>query len=165
MDIINLRRSVREYTNEKITKEDLDKIVRAGMQAPSAMNQRPWRILVVTDENKLQRLASLSKILERAKACIILFYEQDKLTAPEMVQCDMGACTQNMLLECVSLGLGACWIGMNERPKRHEVLHNVFRIPKNFIPFSIIAIGHPFNKEANYFLDRFEKEKVFYEEI
>lgn len=165
MDIINNRRSVRQYKDKPISKEIIEKLVRAGMQAPSAKNQQPWRILVVTKKDMLIKLGQLAKFIENAGACFIIFYDLNNLKALEMVQCDLGACTQNILLECVNNGLGACWIGMNERPQRIEALNSIFNVPSNLVPFSVLSIGYPQDDEANHFIDRFDSSKVMYEDL
>ena len=162
MNAIYTRRSVRQYSDKEVSLETLDKLVRAGMQAPSAKNQQPWRILVTKDKEKLQKLSGMSKMLESAAACIILFYSEDVSTL-EMVGCDMGACTQNILLECASLGLGACWIGIPQRPNRIQIIMDTFNVPKGFVPYSVISLGYPQDTNANHFVDRYDSSKVFYE--
>ena len=77
MNILFRRRSVRAYTDQEIEKEKIDLILRAGMQAPSARNQRPWRFLVIQNRKDLARLANVTpnlKILKDAQAAIFTFF-------------------------------------------------------------------------------------------
>lgn len=76
MNMIFKRRSVRNYLPDPIEKEKIEIILRAGMQAPSARNQRPWRFLVVQDRKELERLAEAAPNLRRlneAPAAIFTF--------------------------------------------------------------------------------------------
>ncbi|MDD3191479.1 MAG: nitroreductase family protein [Bacilli bacterium] len=168
MDIINRRRSIRQFTDEPIEKEKIEALLRAAMQAPSAKNQQPWRYLVVQEEQRLQEMASLtpySKLLGRAKAAIVVLTDTSNLSLPDMVAADMGATTQNILLEATSLGLGSCWIGVYGRAERVDATKQLLNLPAHFLPFSIVALGYPLHKEDLRFIDRFDPTKVFYEKI
>ncbi|MFA7506804.1 MAG: nitroreductase family protein, partial [Bacilli bacterium] len=84
MEIINKRRSIRKYDNKIIEQEILEKIVRAGMQAPSAINQQPWHFFVIRDRDKLVELSKLtaySKMLATASACILLVSDKRHVKA------------------------------------------------------------------------------------
>ena len=56
MEIIKKRRSVREFTDEEISDSDIQKILEAGVAAPSAKNQQPWEFIVIRDKNILNKL-------------------------------------------------------------------------------------------------------------
>ena len=60
MNSIFVRRSIREYDSRPVEPEKLDRILRAGMQAPSAMNRQPWEFLIVTRPDKIQEIAALT---------------------------------------------------------------------------------------------------------
>ena len=60
MDAIFTRTSVRNYEEKPVEAEKIEKILRAAMAAPSAMNQRPWEFYVVTDKNALEALSKVS---------------------------------------------------------------------------------------------------------
>jgi nitroreductase len=61
-DAIRARRNVRQYTDQPIAREDLERICEAGRRAPSAGNGQPWNFVVVTDRAQLIELA---KVWER----------------------------------------------------------------------------------------------------
>lgn len=56
--VIHSRKSVRSFTGASVSKEDLDKIIRAGMAAPTAVNKQPWSFVVVTDKKVINTLAT-----------------------------------------------------------------------------------------------------------
>ena len=57
MDLIGTRRSIRRYNGKKVPKEEINEILKAAMQAPSARCQMPWEFLVVEDKKKLEKCA------------------------------------------------------------------------------------------------------------
>ena len=63
MEVIKIRRSVREFTNEDISDSDIKKIIEAGICAPSARNQQPWEFIVVQDEEKIQIFEHVKLVL------------------------------------------------------------------------------------------------------
>ena len=53
MELIKKRRSVREFTDQEISDSDIQKILEAGVAAPSAKNQQPWEFIVIKDKSIL----------------------------------------------------------------------------------------------------------------
>lgn len=166
MEIINKRRSIRKYENKVIEQDVLEKIVRAGMQAPSAINQQPWHFFVITDKEKLVSLSTLtkySKMLAEASACILLATDKRNVKASTMYSQDMAAATQNVLLEAAHLGVGSCWIGIYGRVDRMEKIKDFLQLEDHFEPFALVSLGYPENKEDFKFVDRYDINKVTYE--
>ncbi len=72
MQAIQGRRSVRRYLAEEVSRETIEVILRAGMQAPSAKNRQPWRFIVATGRAKAEALDMMEKGLEREKTAPFL---------------------------------------------------------------------------------------------
>lgn len=163
MNEINIRRSVRSYTEQFVDEEIIEQILKAGMQAPSAGNQRPWEFIVVKDKEILKRL-SVSSIYagctDKAQVAIVLLVNHNNLRFPEYADQDMGACAQNILLETVNLGLGAVWLGIAPLKDREKAISDIFGLQDNIQPFAIIPIGYPLNEGANQFINRYEPKRV-----
>ena len=166
MNEIYTRRSVRSYSDKFVEEEKIEQILKAGMQAPSAGNQRPWEFIVVRDSDILKKLSKASpyaKCVDKAPVAIVLIVNQDYLRFPEYTDQDMGACAQNILLEAVSQDLGAVWLGIAPMKKREEAVRKIFHLGDYLQPFAIIPIGYPQNVDANHFTDRYQEKKVHYE--
>lgn len=149
MDVIRLRRSVREFTSEEILDQDIDKIIEAGICAPSAMNQQPWEFIVIKDKEILNKLSEkLSPLYAKSKVTIILCQTKEGLKSPTRVAQDMSACMQNMMLEATKLGIGSCWIGTYPDPARMNPLVEILNIPGNIEPFCGLVLGHPLKDDA-----------------
>ena len=165
MNTIFTRRSIRRFEDKPIEKEKLERIVRAGMQAPSAHNRQPWEFLVITDKetkNAVSKMTPYSGMAAFAGAVIIVL--MNKITGDfennEFIQQDLGACTQNILLQIVEEGLGGCWIGTYPKAENVKNVKEYFKLPEHIEPFSIIALGYSPNE--NTFVDRYDESKVKY---
>jgi nitroreductase len=160
MNEIFKRRSIREYTDTKISNEDIDMIIKASMNAPSANNERPTFYLVIDDIEKLKFLSDINqygKMLTKASHAIIVCAKE---VSSFWVQ-DAAAATENILLEATSLGIGSCWIGLYPKDVEREI-KDYFKIPEDIRAFSIISLGYPLNsKKKNNF---YEKERIHYNE-
>lgn len=159
------RRSIRKFTNDAIEPEKLDRILRAAMQAPSAVNQQPWEFIVVQDKENLQKLADVSpyaKPVAGSAVTIALLGNEKEFKVPKGWEEDLGAASQNMLLEAVHLGLGAVWLGVATADVVTEQVRSFFQLPDHIRPFGLIAIGYP-DGQKNEFTDRYKAERVHYE--
>lgn len=107
LDLLKQRRSYRQYTGEPVEKELLDKIVEAGLLAPSGRNIKPEELIVVTDSKLLTQLSQCrkagSQMLEGAGACIIVLGDEDK-TDVWVEDCSNVILTMHYMAS--SLGLG-----------------------------------------------------------
>lgn len=163
MDVINNRRSIRRYRDVKVEKEKIDKVLRAAMQAPSAYNQQAWEFIVVEKEGDLKKLSDMSKyskLIEKSPLTIIVLGNKKNMLVEECWQQDLGAATQNILLEAVNQGLGAVWMAVTPFEDRMEFIRSMFNLPEYIIPYSAVSLGY--SEDENKFIDRFNPDKVHY---
>ncbi|ADH85263.1 nitroreductase family protein [Desulfurivibrio alkaliphilus] len=148
LEAIYRRRSVREFTPEEVSPDELQEIVRAGIWAPSGLNNQPWRFVLIRAEETRARLAELTKysrIVLAAPALIAVFLDQGAMYDPVKDQQAAGACIQNMLLAAEALGLGAVWLG--------QILHNKDKVRQeldlddHLDLMAVIALGRPEPKD------------------
>lgn len=158
---IYLRKSVRRYKEYKVEKRKIDEMLKAGMQAPSATNERPWEFIVIESTPMLIKLSNVtpySKMIEKASHAIIVACDMNKLKMEYYWQQDMAACVQNMLLEAVTQDIGAVWIGIAPCEENIKNVKELIELPENIVPFAIVSIGYPLQKvEA---VSRFEPERI-----
>lgn len=141
---IYARRSVRQFTDQPVSREHLLEIVQAGTWAPSGLNNQPWRFVIIQGEKVKKQLATLTKynfIIERAPACIAVFIDKEAMYHEVKDHQAMGACLQNMLLTAHGLGLGGVWLG--EILKSAEQVRRLVDLPEIFELMAVVAIGHP----------------------
>ena len=144
MNAIFKRKSIRKFLDKEIEDEKIERLLKAGMQAPSAVNSQPWEFLVVKDKESIEAISNMSIYSKPAKTstcCIITLFNNDYLSRFKKyvwVEQDMGACTQNILLQAVEEGLGAVWLGTypDEERKQTNLPLNVAIQHLTFILFS-----------------------------
>jgi nitroreductase len=144
IDTILTRRSVREFNDRTISKEEVNIILDAGRWAPSGLNNQPWRFVVVRDSetiNKLSECTHYFRIVAGAPLLIAVFMDTEhSYNRTKDIQA-IGASIQNMLLACCDLGLGAVWLG--EILNQHEKVNLILGCPSELELMAVLAIGEP----------------------
>lgn len=163
---IMTRTSIRHFTNQPITKDTLDFIVKAGMAAPSAMNAQPWEFIIVTEKEQLDSLCEVHpwSNLKTATAAIIVCGNMQKISdkniAGYWIQ-DCSAATENILLAAHSFGLGAVWCGVYPNDSVLPGVKRILELPDYITPLNIISMGYPAeNPEPK---DKFKTENIHYQ--
>lgn len=115
LELIKSRRSVKKYKSDPVPKEMIEKIVQAGMHAPTGRNWQSPIILAITNKEIRDKIAYLNFGFDSDKridpfygapCVLVVLADKSKHTYIYDGSLVMG----NMLLEAHSLGLGACWI-------------------------------------------------------
>jgi nitroreductase len=165
-EIINTRRSIREYSDEQVNDEDILKILKAGMQAPgSRLGAEPWEFIVIKNKETLAKIGEIKPRVTNAPVAILLVANIERAFYKTVWQQDMGAACENMLLEAVNLGLGALWNGVAPEEERMAKIGEIVGIDDitNLKPYSIVTIGYPADGWENKFMDKFDEERIHYE--
>ena len=166
LTIIHSRKSVRNFTGQDVSKELLDKIVRAGMAAPTAVNKQPWSFVVVTDRKTLDSLKDglpHAKMLDKAGAAIIVCAIPEKAFEKkvEYAVIDSTCASENILLAAEALGLGAVWTAAYPYQDRMGFVRKTLNIPDDVIPLNVIPIGYPTGVDKPK--DKFKPENIHWE--
>lgn len=165
-DCIMTRSSCRSFTDARPTEEQIDSLLQAAMAAPTARNARPWQIVVITDREILDTIASTYKNIKMAAEAPMAFVACGDLTianekgGDEFWDQDLSAVTENILLAAHSMGYGAVWCGIYPIQERVEFIQKLLDLPKTVIPLSVIPIGQPKNPLSPK--DKFDRSRVHY---
>jgi nitroreductase len=167
MSAIFERRSVRSFLSKPVEPEKIERILRAGFEAPSAHNRRPWEFMVITAEKDRKAIADMSpyaKMTVSAAAVIIPCVNLNVGNVPNeedtwWVQ-DLSAATENILLQITEEGLGGVWLGWYPDKTRVKALSRHLGLPPHIAPFSVIALGYPAGPVQA--ADRFDPSKAHY---
>lgn len=163
MNAIFTRTSIRSYESRLVEKEKIEKILRAAMAAPSAVNQQPWEFYVVTDKDTLQKLSEVSPytgMTAKAAAAIVVCARKEGLTVPELVEVDLSLATENILLEIEEQGLGGVMLGVAPFAERMEKAAEAIQLPDSLSVFTIVPFGYPAKKNPQQ--DRYDESRVHY---
>jgi nitroreductase len=148
LDLMYTRRSVREYTEEPVTDEQVEAMLKAAMAAPSARNLQPWRFVVVRKRKLLDKLAKVHKyayMLEKAPLGIVVCGDQE-VSERHWVE-DTCAATQNLLLAATAVGLGGVWINVYPKRKSQKYVRELLDIPDHVGVLCLVAVGQPSEEE------------------
>lgn len=153
-ELIQTRRTIRQYERRPIARETLDMLVNAARLAPSAANLQPLEFLVVDDDklcpSVLARLKWAAYIAPNGNpkpghepaAYIVVLVNTD--IREKMYEYDVGAAQMSMILAAWSEGIASCWIMSVDKAELTPLLG----LPKNMKVDSVLALGHPFEKSV-----------------
>ena len=149
-ETIRERTSIRKFDpSVPVSEESVEKILRAGMCAPSAMNKQPWEFVVVRDSAQLKALGEAlpySRVGNGAQAAIVVCGNLDNGLPGRGTEYwihDCSAASMNILLAAKALGLGAVWTGVYPGEDRVEIVRKLLAIPEGFMPLNVIPLGTP----------------------
>lgn len=166
LDNIATRTSVRDYEARPVEKEKIEKMLRAAMAAPTAMNKQPWHFVVVDQRNVLDALAGANpyaKMLKKAPLAIVVCGNTDKMIeggGRDFWIQDASAATENLLLAAHAMGLGAVWTGAYPSEERCTTINKELSLPDNLIPLNMIVVGYP--AEHPQPKQKFKEENISY---
>lgn len=165
LKIATSRRSIRKFKEDTVSRNDIEKIVRVGMQAPSGFNSQPWDIVVVDDKTLKDKISQYildgigegktSKGFKSAPVFIILYGDsrlRDYAPASQKDNDQWWEFTFNtslcnifiyMQLAASSLSLGSMWVSVFRNPEVDKRTKELLKIPSHFKVFEMMAIGHP----------------------
>ena len=170
LEMLKRRRSVREYTGEPVPKEQLEKILAAGLLSPSGRSRKPWELVVVQNRNTLKELVKCregaASMLENAGCAILVFADPEKT---DVWTEDCSIVMSNMHLMADSLGLGSCWIQGRLRKAQNgmtteEFCRQLLQVPKQYQLEAILSVGVTEKHPAPRSLEETEPSKVHNEE-
>ena len=167
MNSIFKRASVRKYTDQPVSKEQIEMLLKAGMAAPSAKNVQPWEFVVIQSKETMfdiMKFHPYSAMLKQAPFAIAVCGNTTKIAlegVEDLWVQDCAAATQNILLEATELGLGSVWMGVYPKKEYINGLSNLLILPDFIVPFSLIAIGYP--EGEPHPKDKFNSERIHWE--
>lgn len=161
IDCLLNRRSIRKFTGAPVSQEMLNRLLEAGMYAPSARNYQPWHFVLITEKHLREKVCDFhpyASMLPEAAAGILVCGDLEKEPNEAYINQNCAAATQNILLAAYALGLGAVWLGVYPREARIEGARNLFGLPPHILPVSLIALGFPAEEKERPL--RFKAERI-----
>jgi len=140
LQAIATRHSVRRYAPAPLPAADLQAILEAGRQAPSAGNRQPWHMVVVQEEEQRRALAAAcmgQSWLAGASAIIAGVGKPD--VSEKWYRVDVAIALENMILAATALGYGTCWIGAFNQDQVRAVLG----LPNTMEVVALTPLGRP----------------------
>ncbi len=153
------RQSDRKYSDKPVEKEKLERIIEAGRMAPSACNAQPWKFIVVTEPELLQKIAEaasakllgMNSFVGQAPVQIVIVREQPNFSSKvgatiknkDYSLIDIGIASENICLQAEAEGLGSCMIGWFDE----KGLRKILGIPTSKSVELMITLGYSLSEQ------------------
>lgn len=167
LSVIQDRKSVRSYTGQPVSKEEIDCLLRAAMAAPAAVHLLPWKFIVVTDKGKLKTLTAglpFAQMLKKAGTGIVVCAVPDEAAMNSEVYAviDCSCASENILLAAEAMGLGAVWTAVYPNTELMDFVRDELHIPGHVIPLNIIPVGYPAGEEKAK--NKYDEKNIHWEQ-
>lgn len=147
-ELLLRRHSIRKYTDEELSADDIKTIVEAGLLAPTSKNARSWSFTVVDDTATLEQLSKCKPMfatpIARCKVAVVVSGNPEK--SDVWIE-DTAIAAAYMQLQVEALGLGSCWIQVRNRmcdqdETASECVKNILNMDGAQQVLCVITIGH-----------------------
>ena len=167
IDVLLKRRSTRKFNDTKITKTELDQILKAGLLAPSSRNRKPVNFLVVERKETLRELAKAkdhgAELLANADKAIVVI--ADTMVSDTWCE-DSSIALTYLHLAATNLGIGSCWVQIHMRKKdgvyAEEIVRDIVKIDDHYRIAGILALGHSNDIPEPHTLEDIDRGKVHF---
>lgn len=165
-ELIKTRRSMRQFTDELLSGDDVKLLLRAGLMSPSSKGLHSYEFIVVEDKEMLTALSRSkavgSDFLAGAPLAIVVLADP---RISDVWTEDASVAATNILLQAEDLGLGACWIQLRERQdaegrSTEDIVKSLLAIPDEMRAVCMIAVGHKGMERKPQNEDRLKWERV-----
>lgn len=163
LDAIKTRRSIREFTDQSVSKEEVLPLLEAAMYAPSAHNEQPWEFVVVDDRNILDAVSETHqrvKMTKQVSIGVLVCANKNKDNANGFWVQDCSAATQNLLLAAHASEFWTVWTWIYPQQELIDKFVQLFNLPEHIIPFAFIPIWYPVTSGRAG--NRFKEDKIHY---
>ena len=165
-ELIRSRRSMRKFTEEELTQDEVVALLKAGLMSPTSKRSNSWQFIAVDDKLLLEKLSrckpSGAAFVKDAALAIVV--TADPMASDVWIE-DASIASLMIQLEAEDLGLGSCWVQVRERSTAEgvpadEVVRELLDIPLQMQVLSIIAVGHKAVERKPFDEDNLQWEKV-----
>lgn len=142
------RHSIRKYTDQPVSADDVRTILEAALLAPTSKSGRPWQFVVIEDKETLARLAECkqfgTKPISTAAFAVVVAVDSSK---SDVFVEDTSIAAVFMHLQAADLGLGSCWIQVRNRfaadgTPSEDIVRETLDIPEEITVECIVTFGH-----------------------
>lgn len=168
LDLLRKRRSIRQFTDQKVEKEKLEVLIESVLRSPSSRGLNPWEFVVVTDEDTIAALARSkahgSSFLAGAPLAIVVC--ADPAISDVWIE-DTSIASLILHLCAADLGLGSCWIQIRKRPHDEQTeaeayVKDTLELKPGISVEAIIAIGYAAEEKPGRAGDSLLYERISY---
>ena len=168
IDDLLKRRSVRRYKDENIPKKDFEKILQAGLLAPTSRNRKPCNFLIVENKKTLEKLSkakeSGAEMLAGCNKAIVVV--ANPMISDTWIE-DSSIALGYMHLMAASLDIGSCWVQIHlsktsDGEDSENAVKEIIGIDDYYRIVGILALGIPKNEVKPYALEDIDKSRIHF---
>ena len=166
LNLIRKRRTIRRFTEDNVSEEQVDTLLEMAMCAPNRLNGQPWHFVVIRDKELQKQIADTYQVrpyVEQAPVVIAIGANPAESATWMM---DISAAAENLLLAATAMGLGGAWFGAPGTvlwQQTEDLLREALSVPPHIRIPTMLAIGHPAQEPPPHGKhDRFVRTKVHY---
>jgi nitroreductase len=157
-EVLAARRSVRHYKPDPVSGDLVERVLAAGITAPSAGNRQPWEFVVIEKDAALKEAVvrctfrgnswvggrSQAWLAEPPVLIVVCADVRRSISrygwqqAQRLILEDISAVVENMLLAAVALGLASCWVGGFDE----VALSSALQLPELITPLAVVPLGY-----------------------
>lgn len=166
-DLIMQRRSIRKFTDEPLSKDDVATLLSAALMSPSSKRSTGWQFIVVDEKDTLKKLSECramgSAFLENVALAVVV--TADPSVSDVWIE-DASIAMLMMQLQAEDLGLGSCWMQVRQRMApggeitADEYIHELLDLPEELRTLAILGVGHKAQERKPFDPDKLLWEKV-----
>jgi nitroreductase len=166
IDLLRKRRSIRSFTQQKISQAAIDVIIEAALRAPSSRGLNPWEFILVGDPHLLLKLSDAkqhgSEFIRNAPLAVVVCADETRSDV-WIEDCSIAAII--IQLTALTLGLGSCWAQIRSRKHDKDLsaeayVQELLGLPGHIRVASILGIGHPAEKKRPVSAEKLQHEKI-----
>ncbi len=168
LEAIRTRRSIRKYTNQPVTDDQVKILLESAMAAPTCVDNMDWQFVVIRSRAHMEKIMQLkpgnADMLRSASAAIMVCGDMELAYPgnPDYWIQDCAAATQNILIAATAMGIGSVWLGVFPNTARSQALQEYFNLPDYLVPFSVVSLGYPAEQKSAR--NRYDSSKIHFAE-
>lgn len=163
---IYTRTTARSFSNDLVSDEQTESLIRAAFTSPTGGNQRAWEFIVVTDREIMKEIQTghpYSEALDTAPLVIIVAANESGAGYQDLLEFDSGIATQSILIQASELGLSSVAMSIAPQEERIQAVVSAVNLPDHIVPHMMVAIGYPeTDGVSSASVDYFDEGKVHY---
>lgn len=167
LELIEKRRSIRNFLERPVPEDALEKILKYSLLAPSGRNLKPVELVLVKDKSKIEQIMKAREgafsFLKTAPVCIVVSANKESGTWLS----DASIVATYIQLLAVNFGLGSCWGHAHDRyyneKSVEEEIKRLLGIPENFGVLCVIGLGYPNEDKPAHSLSEVDEKKIHHE--
>lgn len=170
LDLLMKRRSIRKFTDQEVTREQVHQVLQAALLSPTARGAQSWEFIVVRDRQMLQQFGNCRQpqqgCLPEAPVAIVVLGNAEAIDA--WVE-DGSIAMSNMWLEATDMGLGCCWVQIRNRLSNQndlpsgDYIKQLLQVPEPYQVLAVLALGYPAQARESLSLEPLPYHKIHME--